>query len=170
MRSMVFSLLMLYTSRLRAGWSYQHTTLRKQTSCHPWHHRTVIGHHSRHVAFFFKACLSGNMKAFCIVQHHVFILNSLPFFLLWIVLSIELRQGTTVKENGAASFHIFAKVLLMQELKTQWKLVTELIHTYLCVTRTSQVTAWVTCLLSRWNIVYFLVCYFATDAGQSTDS
>lgn len=80
MRSMVFSLLMLYTSRLRAGWSYQHTTLRKQTSWHPWHHRTVMGHHSRHVAFFFKACLSGNMKAFCIVQHHVFILNSLPFF------------------------------------------------------------------------------------------
>lgn len=79
MRSMVFSLLMLYTSRLRAGWSYQHTTLRKQTSWHPWHHRTVMGHHSRHVAFFFKACLSGNMKAFCIVQHHVFILNS-PFF------------------------------------------------------------------------------------------
>lgn len=55
MRSMVFSLLMLYTSRLRAGWSYQHTTLRKQTSWHPWHHRTVMGHHSRHVAFFFQS-------------------------------------------------------------------------------------------------------------------
>lgn len=41
MRSLVFSVLNLYTSCLRAGWSYQHTTLHKQTSCHPWHHHTT---------------------------------------------------------------------------------------------------------------------------------
>lgn len=140
MRSMVFSLLMLYTSRLRAGWSYQHTTLRQQTSCHPWHHRTVMGHHSRHVpraSFFFKACLSGNMKDFCIVQHHVFILNflffsSLDCFKHWIK-AANYCQGKLSSYTNPASFHMVAKVLLMQELKTQWKLVTELIHTYISV-------------------------------------
>ena len=39
--ALVFAPLNLHTSCLRAGWSYHHTTLHKQTSCHPWHRHTI---------------------------------------------------------------------------------------------------------------------------------
>lgn len=68
--------------------------------------------------------------------------SSLDCFMHWIKAG-NYCQGKLSSYTNPASFHIVAKVLLMQELKTQWQLVTELIHTYLCVTRTSQVTAWV---------------------------
>lgn len=84
MRSLVFSLLNLYTSCLRAGWSYQHTTLHKQTSCHPWHRHTTwcaitAGMFPELV---FHICVA-TWREFCMVSFHVFIFD----FIFSIVLS-----------------------------------------------------------------------------------
>lgn len=98
MKSLVFSLLNLYTSCLQAGWSYQHTTLHKPTSCHPWHHHTIWcaitagmfpeldfhicvatwGTSTQVVFFFFLTCL---------------------YLTHYFVLSLECWQGAVVKEK-----------------------------------------------------------------------
>lgn len=185
---MVFSLFNLYTSCLQAGWSYQHTMLHKQTSCHPWHHHTtwcaITAGMFPELVFSY---LCGNMRDFCIVLFHVFIFNS--FF--W--LCFECWQGAenwAPKYTNPVSFLgmiVDSGVVMKQQSLSSVPLQTTdqaNPHISRCVSRNmwfcwlcgwGTYSLWVarlsiTCLFSGWRIFSSVVNYIAADAGQSTES